>query len=173
MDTQILNTIITALATLIAALCGSLVTYFINSKKNRVELKLKKLDYLIVKREILEKAKKKIYDESNEDEFDKNKSLSDRAQEKIFNRLFTIANIFSSIDHYFDFTETQVISEEINNLVEFLANYKKSNTDPALNMEEFNSNNPFKRAVDISKKMIEILNKELKKTLIDIEKIIE
>lgn len=29
-------------------------------------------------------------------------------------------------------------------LVEFLANYKKSDTDPALNMEEFNLNNPFK-----------------------------
>lgn len=40
-------------------------------------------------------------------------------------------------------------------------------------MEEFNLNNPFKRAVDISEKIIKILNKELKKTLIDIEKIIE
>lgn len=59
MDSQTLNTIIIALATLIAALSGTLVTYFINSKKNRVELKLKKLDYLIEKKEILENAKKK------------------------------------------------------------------------------------------------------------------
>lgn len=50
MDSQTLNTIIIALATLIAALSGTIVTYFINSKKNRVELKLKKLDYLIEKK---------------------------------------------------------------------------------------------------------------------------
>lgn len=68
-----------------------------------------------MKKRNIRKCKEKIY-ENNEDESDENESLSDRAKIKIFNRLFTIANIFSSINHYFDFNETQVIDAENNQI---------------------------------------------------------